>query len=72
MTTPPAANPLFKAFIDAGVEAGYPFTDDMNGYQQEGFGVMDSTTKDGRRCSAAVAYLHPAMNRPNLQVRVRA
>ena len=72
VTTPPATNPLFKAFIDAGVEAGYPPTDDMNGYQQEGFGVMDSTTKDGRRCSAAVAYLHPAMERPNLQVRVRA
>ena len=42
-------NPLYQAFIDAGVQAGYPFTDDMNGYQQEGFGWMDKTIHKGVR-----------------------
>ncbi|EQC41526.1 choline dehydrogenase [Saprolegnia diclina VS20] len=50
---------LFKAFIDAGIDAGYPFTDDMNGFQQEGFGWMDSTIYKGNRWSASAAYLHP-------------
>lgn len=60
-------NPLFHAFIEAGVQAGYPFTDDMNGYQQEGFGWMDMTIGKGKRCSAAAAYLHPIVNqRANL------
>jgi choline dehydrogenase len=66
------ANPLFAAFIEAGREAGYPTTDDMNGRQQEGFGRMDMTVHRGRRCSAARAYLHPAMRRPNLTVVIRA
>ena len=61
-------SPLYRAFIDAGVQAGYPETADMNGYQQEGFGRMDMTVHDGKRCSAARAYLHPAMDRPNLRV----
>ncbi len=59
-------NPLFAAFIKAGTEAGYPFTEDMNGYQQEGFGVMDMTIKHGKRWSTAQAYLRPALERPNL------
>ncbi|KAI9911412.1 hypothetical protein PsorP6_009568 [Peronosclerospora sorghi] len=59
---------LFKKFIDAGVQAGYPFTDDMNGYQQEGFGWMDMTVYKGVRWSTASAYLRPAMKRPNLTV----
>ncbi|KAJ0395923.1 hypothetical protein ATCC90586_000756 [Pythium insidiosum] len=59
---------LFKTFIDAGVEAGYPFTDDMNGYQQEGFGWMDMTIHKGRRWSAAAAYLRPAATRKNLTI----
>ncbi|KAG3091327.1 Choline dehydrogenase [Phytophthora idaei] len=59
---------LFKKFIDAGVQAGYPFTDDMNGYQQEGFGWMDMTVWKGFRWSTASAYLRPAMQRPNLTV----
>jgi choline dehydrogenase len=59
---------LFKKFIDAGVQAGYPFTDDMNGYQQEGFGWMDMTVHKGFRWSTASAYLRPAMKRPNLTV----
>ncbi|WP_148864553.1 choline dehydrogenase [Marinobacter fonticola] len=59
-------NPLFDAFIDAGKEAGYPFTEDMNGYQQEGVGLMDMTIKQGKRWSAAQAYLRPVLERPNL------
>jgi choline dehydrogenase len=63
------ANPLYHAFIEAGREAGYPLTADMNGYQQEGFGRMDMTVRAGRRWSAARAYLDPATSRPNLVVR---
>ncbi len=65
-------NPLFRAFIEAGQQAGYPYTADMNGFQQEGFGPMDMTIHKGRRWSAAVAYLHPAMARPNLTVETGA
>jgi len=65
-------NPLFGAFKQAGQQAGYPYTEDMNGYQQEGFGPMDRTTKAGVRGSAAVGYLRPAMQRPNLTVKKRA
>ena len=65
-------NPLFQAWVEAGRQAGYPVTTDMNGYQQEGFGAMDMTVARGRRCSAAVAYLKPAMARSNLTVRLRA
>jgi choline dehydrogenase len=61
-------NPLYRAFIDAGVEAGYFETTDYNGAQQEGFGAMHMTVKDGRRASTANAYLRPAMTRPNLTV----
>src|SRR5579862_570747 len=62
------ANPLYRAFVEAARQAGYPVTDDVNGGQQDGFGRMDMTVRDGRRCSAAVAYLRPAMKRPNLHV----
>lgn len=68
VTTGAMRNPLFRAFIDAGQQAGYPVTPDMNGYQQEGLGVMDMTTCRGRRWSAARAYLHPVLSRPNLTV----
>ncbi len=61
-------NPLYRAFIAAGKEAGYPMTPDYNGQQQEGFGAMHMTVKDGVRWSTANAYLRPAMNRPNLKV----
>ena len=61
-------NPLYKAFIDAGVDAGYLETQDYNGAQQEGFGPMHMTIKDGVRWSTANAYLRPAMKRPNLTV----
>jgi choline dehydrogenase len=64
-----AANPLFGAFLQATVEAGYPTTEDVNGYRQEGFGRFDRNIRSTRRWSAARAYLHPAMRRPNLEVR---
>ena len=63
-----AKSPLTQAFIEAAVEAGYPATKDVNGYQQEGFGIIDRTTRDGRRWSTAKGYLRPALNRPNLTV----
>jgi len=65
-------NPLHDAWLAAGKEAGYPITADMNGFQQEGLGRMDMTVGGGRRCSAANAYLRPAMNRSNLTVRTHA
>ena len=64
------ANPLHAAWLTAGRQAGYAMTSDINGYQQEGFGRLDMTVgADGRRCSAANAYLRPALHRPNLAVR---
>jgi choline dehydrogenase len=66
----PATNPLFEAFFDATVEAGYPRTADVNGYRQEGFAPFDRNIHRGRRLSAARAYLHPIMGtRRNLTVR---
>ncbi|KPP64930.1 choline dehydrogenase, mitochondrial-like [Scleropages formosus] len=64
-------HPLHRAFIEAGQQAGYPFTDDMNGYQQEGIGWMDMTVYKGKRWSTASAYLRPALSRPNLTAEVR-
>jgi len=62
-------NPLFHAMVEAGVQAGYPRTDDLNGYQQEGFGPMDRTvTPQGRRASTARGYLDQARGRPNLRI----
>ena len=61
-------NPLYDAFIAAGVAAGYPKTADVNGAEQEGFGRWEMTVKDGRRWSTANAYLHPARRRKNLTV----
>ncbi|MEU6172203.1 choline dehydrogenase [Streptantibioticus parmotrematis] len=67
----PATNPLFPAFLDAVQQAGHPLTDDVNGYRQEGFAAFDRNVHRGRRLSAARAYLHPVMDRPNLEVRTR-
>ena len=67
----PATNPLFTAFFKAVQEAGYDLTSDVNGYKQEGFAAFDRTIHRGRRLSAARAYLHPVMDRPNLEVRCR-
>lgn len=65
----PAANPLFGAFLEAAQQAGYPLTKDVNGHQQEGFARFDRNIRNGRRWSAARAYLHPVKSRPNLTVR---
>ena len=54
-------NPLFNAFVEAGQQAGWPYTPDYNGEQQEGFGPMEATIWKGRRWSAANAYLRPAL-----------
>ena len=68
----PATNPLFGAFFEAAQQAGYPLTDDVNGYRQEGFARFDRNVHRGRRLSAARAYLHPVMDRPNLRVETLA
>jgi choline dehydrogenase len=68
----PASTPLFGAFFEAVQQAGYPLTDDVNGYRQEGFSAFDRNVHNGRRLSAARAYLHPVMSRPNLDVKTRA
>jgi len=67
----PATSPLFRAFFEAVQQAGYELTDDVNGYKQEGFGAFDRNIRRGRRLSAARAYLHPVMSRPNLEVECR-
>ncbi|HEX9063948.1 MAG TPA: choline dehydrogenase [Streptosporangiaceae bacterium] len=67
----PATNPLFTAFFEAVQQAGYSLTSDVNGYRQEGFAPFDRNVYKGRRLSAARAYLHPVMDRPNLTVRTR-
>ncbi|MDB1123494.1 choline dehydrogenase [Vibrio sp. kj40-1] len=61
-------NPLYQAFVDAGTDAGYLATADYNAEQQEGFGPMHMTVKDGVRWSTANAYLKPALKRSNLTV----
>ncbi|MFX1766157.1 choline dehydrogenase [Paraburkholderia sp. A1RI-2L] len=68
-TSKPGVNPLFEAMVEAGVQAGYPRTDDLNGYRQEGFGPMDRTvTAKGRRASTARGYLDQAKQRPNIDI----
>ncbi len=66
------SNVLFDSFVEAGKQAGHPYTDDFNGPQQEGMGPYQTTIKNNKRCSAAVAYLVPALKRPNLTVEVNA
>ncbi len=68
----PAESPLFGAFFEAVQQAGHPLTDDVNGYRQEGFAKFDRNVHRGRRLSAARAYLHPVMSRPNLDVHTLA
>jgi len=65
-------NPLYRAFINAGVDAGYPETSDYNGEHQEGFGPMHMTVRKGVRESTARAYLKPIMHRSNLKVITKA
>ncbi|MCS5680238.1 MAG: GMC family oxidoreductase N-terminal domain-containing protein, partial [Acidimicrobiales bacterium] len=64
----PARSPLFQAFFEAVQQAGHPMTTDVNGYRQEGFNAFDRNVYRGRRQSAARAYLHPVLRRPNLDV----
>lgn len=68
----PATSPLFLAWLEAGPQAGFRLTDDVNGYRQEGFAAFDKNVRRGRRLSAARAYLHPVIGRPNLTVITRA
>ena len=68
----PSTNPLIDAFFRACQQAGYPLTKDVNGFQQEGFARFDRNVHRGRRLSAARAYLHPVMDRKNLDVVTRA
>lgn len=68
----PSTNPLIDAFFTAVQQAGHQLTTDVNGYRQEGFARFDRNVHKGKRISAARAYLHPVMNRPNLEVRTRA
>ena len=72
LTTPDCENPLFNAFFDSVQEAGYPLTDDVNGYQQEGFGKFDQTIYKSRRLNAARAYVHPVKHRKNLHIVTQA
>ena len=66
---PGAQNPLARAFLDAGAQAGYPRTKDISGAQQEGFGVFDRSVHNGERWSTARGYLDPARGRANLEIR---
>ena len=65
-------NPLFDAMMEAGVQSGQGVSDDLNGYKPEGIARLDSTTKNGRRSSAAVAHLKPALKRPNVSLQTGA
>lgn len=65
-------NPLYRAFIEAGAQAGYGISEDSNGWRQEGFGRMDMSVRGGVRCSTAAAYLKPALRRKNLTLTMRA
>ncbi|MGI9605103.1 MAG: choline dehydrogenase [Acidimicrobiales bacterium] len=68
LETGPATNPLFEAWLAAGPQAGFRRTDDVNGFRQEGFAAFDKNMVRGRRLSAARAYLHPVLDRPNLKL----
>ena len=68
VSSPSATDPLYQAFFEAGKALGHPYTPDFNGAQQEGVGPYQLTIRDGERWSASFAYLHPALDRPNLEV----
>jgi choline dehydrogenase-like flavoprotein len=63
-----SGNVITKAFVEAGVQAGLPRNEDFNGAEQDGVGMYQVTQRGGLRASAAIAYLHPVMERPNLTV----
>ena len=64
--------PICDAWVAAAQAAGYPFNPDYNGATQEGVGYFQLTTRKGRRCSTAVAFLNPARSRPNLKIITKA
>lgn len=66
VSTARTPNPIYRAAIEAGAQAGHPLTDDFNGFKQEGWGAYQTTIHDGERWSAARGYLRPALGRPNL------
>jgi len=68
----PAPSPLMANAVDAARALGFPITEDFNGERTDGFGMPDFTIQDGRRHSAADAYLRPALSRPNLEVRAHS
>jgi choline dehydrogenase len=68
----PCDNPLFTAFFEAVQQAGHSLSDDLNGYRQEGFAAFDRNIQRGKRLSAARAYLHPVLRRPNLHLQTMA
>ncbi|MDX1484822.1 MAG: choline dehydrogenase [Alphaproteobacteria bacterium] len=65
-------DPVWEAWLDAARMAGQPVTDDLNGARQEGFARLQNTIRNGRRCTVAAAYLHPARGRANLRVETGA
>jgi choline dehydrogenase len=71
VTRGPRTNPLYHAFVESGVAAGFGRTDDYNGHRQEGFGPMEMTVWKGKRWSAADAYLKPALKRTNVRLMTR-
>ena len=71
MSPQTAPNPLAQAFVEAAVACGHRRNGDFNGEQIRGVGLYHTTTRDGRRCSSATAFLHPARQRANLHLRTR-
>ena len=65
-------NPLFDAMFEAGQQSGQGTSEDLNGYKPEGVARLDSTTKNGKRCSAATAHLRPAIKRNNVELKTNA
>ncbi len=72
VSDPRHLNPLSQVFVQAGEQAGFAHSEDFNGAAQQGFGLYQTTTRDGARSSAAEAYLKPVRSRPNLKVLTRA
>ncbi|MBO0736432.1 MAG: choline dehydrogenase, partial [Alphaproteobacteria bacterium] len=68
----PDRHPICEAFVKSAIDLGFPRNNDFNGASQEGAGYHQTTTRQGRRCSTAVGYLRPAMQRPNLHVMTEA
>ncbi len=68
VSDPHYRHPVMLGMLDAALQAGHPFNEDLNGALQDGIGVYQSTQRNGMRCSAADAYLHPALDRPNLEL----